>query len=342
MKVKTIRCMIAIAVMLALMSAAAAQESGVYVTVQDNTALRAGPGIRWERLAVLPYGSTYRATGRTVDGDWIQIAYEGELDPGARSEFTHDGVTYGWVAYWLLVWTGKILDLPIDGEGSVPVARQAGPTMILFPGEYMYKDYVDPSTRVDNPLTEPVTVEVTGRIGNSSSGGFWIQFKFRNEYYWTGTWAVGVPGDVMSLPDGSYLYSYGRLLDQTRRDYNQARNVLSDIGARWQALNTGQPTTCNAIPDDIATRGEGFRTFDLSRQPLFQPIAEALDNAQNSINRALAKFRAICGDLDTRQPVTPESVTAALADVADAQRNLNTVRLLLVPFERRDPLLGNG
>lgn len=339
---KGMRLAIVIFLMLVLTSGAGAQDPGVYVTVQDNTALRAGPGVRWDRLAVLPYGTTYRATGRTVDGDWIQIAYEGELEAGARTEFTRDGVTYGWTAYWLLVWTGDILTLPIDGVGSVPTARAAGPTMVLNPGEYMYKEYVDPSTRVENPLTEPVTVEVTGRIGNSSSGGFWIQFKFRNEYYWTGSWAVGTPGGYLTVPDRSYLYSYGRLLDQTRRDYNQARSVYSDISSRWNALNTGQPTTCNRIPDDIATRGEGFRTNDLTQQALFQPIVEALDNAQTRLNAALAQFRAICGELETRQPVTPEIVAAALVDVAEAQRNLNTVRLLLVPFERRDPLLGRG
>jgi hypothetical protein len=319
-----------------------AQDNGVYVTVQDNAALRAGPGVRWDRLAVLPYGTTYRATGRTVDGDWIQVAYDGPLDSGARTEFSRDGVTYGWVAYWLLVWSGDVLKLPIDGvQTGVPLARAAGPTMVLHPGEYIYVHYVDPSTQVDNPLTEPVTVEVTGRIGSSGSGDFWIQFKLNNTYYWTGTWATGVPGNVHTLPDGSYLYPYGRLLDQARRDYQQAVETYGDIAGRWTALNSGQPTTCNAIPDDIASRGTGFRDIDLNAQPLFRPIAEALSNAESAVNRALAKFRAICTSLDSRPPVTPDTVGAALIDVAEAQRNLNAVRLLLGPFTRRDPLLGN-
>src|SRR5690349_5826747 len=41
--------------------------SVVYVTTQDNAALRAGPGRDWDRLAVLPFATTYRATGRTLD-----------------------------------------------------------------------------------------------------------------------------------------------------------------------------------------------------------------------------------------------------------------------------------
>src|SRR5690606_34373421 len=111
--------------------------------------------------------------------------------------------------------------------------------------------------------TDPVTVEVTGRVGNPSGGSYWIQFKYNNQYYWTGSWAVGNPGRVTVVPDGSYLYPHGRLLDQSRRDYRQAVETYSDISGRWFSLNAGQPTTCNAIPDDIASRGTGFRDIDL-------------------------------------------------------------------------------
>lgn len=317
-----------------------AQGDLVHVTVQDNTVLRAGPGTNWDRLAVLPYGSTWRATARSLDGDWVQIAYDGPLQEGARTDFTRDGVTYGWVAYWLLVWTGDILTLPIDGSAFVPTARTAPVTMIISPDEYIYRDVVDPSTRVVGLIESPVRVEVTGRIGNPRGGFFWIQFKYNNEFYWTGTWATGVPTGVMAVPDGTYLYPFGRLLDQTRRDYGQARAVYSDIGSRWLALNQGQATTCNNIPDDIASRGTGFRSLDLSLEPLFGPVAQALAGAETALNRALAKFRAICGPLETRAPVTPEAVAAALADVREAETQLNTVGLLLTPFERRDPLLG--
>ena len=80
----------------------------VYVTTQYNAILRLGPGTDWERLTILPAGTTLKATGRTVWGDWFQVAYTGVLDEGASLEATRDGVTYGWVAYWLLIWTGDI------------------------------------------------------------------------------------------------------------------------------------------------------------------------------------------------------------------------------------------
>lgn len=320
-------------------SAASGQgNSEVYVTTQDYASLRGGPGIRWERLAVLPYSETYRATGRTVDGDWIQIAYTGELQPGARTDFTRDGVTYGWVAYWLLTWKGDILQLPIDGVQTVPIARAAGPTMILWPDEYMYIGGVDPSTRVDNPMDTPVTVEVTGRLGRAEAGYFWLQFKLGGRYYWTGSWAVGVPGGYLQLPDGSYLYSYGRLLIQTRSELNHAYEVLYDIGGRWSALDNGQPTTCNAIPDDFSLRENSFAQLDLSREPIYAPLAAAMRDAQASINAALERFRAVCAD--SSRTVSPEDIRAALEDVASADRNLTIVETLLVPLQRRDPLVG--
>jgi len=315
----------------------------VYVTTQDYAALRAGPGRHWDRLAVLPYGATYRATGRTIDGQWLQIAYEGELDVDARTEFTVDGVTYGWVAYWLLTWTGNILTLPIDGVTSVPIAREAGPLLTLGPGlKDVYIGDVVPSARVENPITALVRVEVTGRLGSAEGGYFWLQFKFNNQYYWIPTWVVGVPRGYLQVPDAAYLYPYGRLLLQLRDELERANTVLNDIGGRWAALDAGQTTTCNDIPEDSALRESSFNAFDLSREPLYQPTAEALGNAQTSMNAALAKFRAVCARGDSDRLVSPEEIGAALADIDAAGRNLTIARTLLEPFSSRDPLLGGS
>lgn len=313
--------------------------SEVYVTTQDYAVLRAGPGTIWGRLAVLPYGQIYRATGRTIDGDWIQVAYEGSIDAGARTDFTLDGVTYGWVGYWLLTWTGDILQLPIDGIQNVPTARAAGPTIVLSPGEYMYVGGVDLSTQVDTPISSPVRVEVTGRLGSAEAGYFWIQFKLGGKYYWTGSWAVGVPGGYIDTPDASYLYAYGYLLTRVRVEIGRASEVLSDVGGRWSALDAGQATTCNTIPEDFALRSNSFPSGTLAGEPVFAPIAEAMRNAEVSINAALAKFRAICAA--PNQLVDPAQISAGIADVENAERNLVIAGTLLDPLQRRDPLLQN-
>ena len=139
------KLLLSILMFLLLGSSAHAQQNPVYVTVQDYAALRAGPGIHWEQLATLPYGTTYRATGRTVDGDWIQIAYSGEILSDARTEFTIDGVTYGWVASWLLVWTGNVLDRIVGGRRAARIHPTAG-CLLLVPLQ-------PPDTAIDTQYT---------------------------------------------------------------------------------------------------------------------------------------------------------------------------------------------
>jgi hypothetical protein len=313
--------------------------SQVYVTTQDYAALRAGPGTIWDRLAVLPYGATFHATGRTIDGRWLQLAYDGPLDDGARTDFTVDGVTYGWVADWLLEWTGDMLQLPIDGVQTVPTARLAGPTMVLSPTEYMYVGSVDPSTRVTPPISSAVRVEVTGRLGSADGGAFWIQFKLGGKYYWTASWAVGVPGGYEQTPDASSLYAYGYLLTRVRVEIGRTAEVLGDIGGRWRALDAGQTTTCNAIPEDFALRENSFLSGNLSSEPIFVPLADAMQNAAISVNAALAKFRKVCDDAN--RLVDPAQISAALADIDNAERNLTVARTLIAPLQSRDPILKN-
>lgn len=92
-----------------------------YVTTQDYSNLRLGPGENWEILTRLDYGVTLRATGRSFDNRWIQVMYEGDVSN--PDDATIDGVTYGWVVYWLLVWTGDILELPVTSIETIRWAR---------------------------------------------------------------------------------------------------------------------------------------------------------------------------------------------------------------------------
>jgi hypothetical protein len=313
------------------------QADGVYVTVQDNAALRAGPGTRWDQLAVLPYGTTYPATGRTVDGDWIQVAYAGPLAPAARTEFTRDGVTYGWIASWLLVWTGNILELPIDGVVTVPIARAAGPVIVIGPHSFVYEGIIDPSTRVPSPVASPVRVEVTGRLGSAENGHFWLQFKLHGKFYWTGSWAAGIPSGYSQLPDAAYLYPYSRLSRLLDQNIRRANTILNDIGGRWLALSQGRPATCNAIPDNFVRIG--FSTSDLGIVPTFAPTEVGLTEAETSINAALSLFRQVCQEPDRQ--VRPELIQVALAHIQSAERTLNVLENLRRPLQQRDPILAN-
>jgi uncharacterized protein YraI len=90
-----------------------------FVTTQDYSALRAGPGIHFERIAVVPPEITLTPIGRTANYGWYQVEYEGQR---------------GWIIYWLLVWTGDIETLPIDGIDPVPFIRIFGlPAVATIP-----------------------------------------------------------------------------------------------------------------------------------------------------------------------------------------------------------------
>lgn len=315
--------------------------SEVWVTTQDYSVLRAGPGQRWAKLTVLPYGVTLKATGRTVEGDWIQVAYQGALDEGAPPEATIDGVTYGWIAHWLLVWSGDILQLPVDGVQTFRTARRSGPQFPEVP-EYIYVGGVDPSTRVTDVTVDPERTELTGRIGSPSGGYFWLQFEVDGRYFWTASWDVGVPDNYIRLPDGSYIYAYGRLLRQLRQELNDNGRIFNNIADRWYNLAAGTSTSCNSIPGPAAISDKNFSAADLSVESIYAPIVKALQDANGEINAAIALFEVVCSRQGEDRYVRSEDVQAALVHVQQAQAYLTLARTLLTPLQRRDPLLGNA
>jgi len=272
-----------------------------------------------------------------VFGTWIQIAYEGALDEGASTDNTIDGITYGWVNYRLLIWTGNILELPVDGVETVRIARSVGDTIILLPDTYIYDGVVDPSTRIQNPMTTAVMVEVTGRLGSVSSGYFWIQFKMGGRFYWTASWAVDMPF-TPRVPDAAYLYPYSRLYSQLRTESSRLYNAFNDIAGRWRGLAFGTTgVTCNAITDDVMIIG--LTDNDLALETIYAPPTQALREAQTAINAALVLFRDVCAN--PTQGVSPQTIQQALDQVDAAERYLNIVGELIIPLQRRDPILGN-
>lgn len=316
--------------------------SEVFVTTQDNTVLRAGPGLLFDRLGVVPFDSTLPAVGRTADGEWLQIAYEGEIDPDAPEDNTVDGITYGWMFSDLLVWSGDILTLPVDGVPYVPFARRTLPLVTIDSNTYYYRDGVDPSTRVLDTVDEPTVVELTGRVGTfTEEGFFWLQFELNGEYYWTASWEIGTPPEYFRLPDGAYVYPYGRLLLQLRQEINRNNGVLSTISRRWNDLDAGFQVTCNDIPDNAFIREDNFRQQDLEVEPLYAASIRAVREAIVFINAALERFREVCSRPAESRFITPEEVALALSDIAEAQRLMHVASTFIEPFEQRDPLLGN-
>lgn len=297
----------------------------VYVTAQFNASLRAGPDTSWERLAILPYGTTYRATGRTQDASWVQIAYEGELLTDAYPEATIDGVTYGWVKTSLTFWTGNLLGLPVDGVRTVNFVRGSLGLVLITPDTPIYTGIVGPQQRVDYPLEGPAYVEATAYYGEYPH--IWVQFKIGPNFYWR-----SVLGGYQNLPNASMLVAGGRLELLVSRNISRLSNVHSDLRYRWTSLRNGQPVTCNDIAGDFSLIE--FLDNDLTREPLYAAVEAALNEADEAVKRALERFREVCSEPETL--VSAEDIVSALDDLEAAAQSLNLARLLHIALSSEE------
>ena len=312
----------------------------VYVTTQDYVVLRLGPGVYWERLTVLDYGLTLRATGRTVGTDWIQVAYEGELPEEASTEGTIDGITYGWLSSRYLTWSGNLLLLPVDGVQTMRTARRAGPQLLLIPDTEYYTELGD-FANVAGVIRNPRYVELTGRIGSTDNGYFWMQFQMDGQYYWTATWYVDPPDNYRAVLDASYLFPFGRLLNAMLDVYWESRSKISTMSSRWNDLDAGFAATCNNIPEAIVFPDVLTTGLDLSREPVFTAPFNALTLARDNINIAIAQFEDVCNRDETARFATPEDVEIGQAALQEAQLQLNILDILLNPIGTQHPIANN-
>lgn len=292
----------------------------VYVTIQYTANLRAGAGTNWERLAVLPYGVTYRATGRTQDASWVQIAYTGELLTDRYPEATIEGVTYGWISTQLTFWTGNLFGLPVDGVRTVNFLRGSLATLVITPDEPIYTGLIGPQQRVPYPLPDIgiARVEATGRYGTPPY--LWVQFKIGPNYYW-----VSRVGSYSSLPDVGQLIAGNRLALLAQRNYNRVSGAQNSLESLWYALGSGQPISCNTVPGAYSLIE--FSENDLRIDPIYGAAAVALDTAAAAVNRATERLQLACAAPETL--VGGEDINAALNDLAEAERALNLVVLSL-------------
>ncbi len=292
----------------------------VYVTIQYTANLRAGPGTNWERLAVLDYGVTYRATGRTQNAGWVQIAYTGDLLTDRYPEATIDGVTYGWVSARLTFWTGNLFGLPVDGVRTVNFLRGSLVTLVITPDEPIYIGLIGPQQRVPYPLPDIgiARVEATGRYGTPPY--VWVQFKIGPNYYW-----VSRIGWYSSLPDVGQLIAGNRLALLAERNLNRVMSIQNTLESLWYALANGQPISCNNLPGAYSLIE--FSENDLRIDPIYGATAAALDTASAALSRAMDRLWSVCATPDLL--VSAEVINAALNDLVEADRALNLARLSL-------------
>jgi hypothetical protein len=300
----------------------AAPDTGIWVTTQDFVSLREGPGMGFERLAVVPAAVTLPAIGRTAETLWVQVWYNG---------------TRGWIAQRYLVWSGDIVSLPVDGIDPVPYVRLIGVLGITTRETNLYAREIAPSDQVGT-IPPATVVELTARLGTEG----YIQFQIRHEgqLYWVGSWDIRViNGNYRSLLDTTYLYPYGRIVTQLGRDIRAGYNALYNIEQIWVQLGTGSGVSCGYVPR-YAERD--LTDTDVNQEDIFRPSAIALDNAIVEINAAISLFADACSRARSEDGffLTQQDVETALRALDNARRNLNLAQSLLNALAPRDPLVG--
>jgi hypothetical protein len=291
--------------------------TAVYVTTQDFVSFRNGPSTGFERITVIAPEITLPAYGRTSDTRWVQVMYEGKL---------------GWVASYWLVWSGDIINLPVDGVNPAPFIRRAAALGRTTRDTIYYRNRITPEDRLGT-IPSNTIVELTGRIGEGRA--FQMQVRYEGQLVWVGSWDIRIiDGDYRRLLDLAYLYPYGRLILQLEEDLALVSGSYSQALDVWIRLSRGDQVACSPIP---VRANRSLTDTDAAKERGFVPAAEALNSAVTSINLAISAFEDACNNPSF--VLTQEYIDAQLAELDNAERNLILAGSLLEPLRRRNPLL---
>ncbi|NWF68294.1 MAG: SH3 domain-containing protein [Chloroflexi bacterium] len=300
----------------------------VWVTTQRNANLRTGPGTGWDIITTLPFGTTLRATGRVFD--WVQVLYT----PPAAAEPIR-----GWLWRNLLIWTGDINSLPLDGVDPEPFIRVQSYTLTLTPDMAIYRnENFGIGARLSEPL--PCTeVEFTGRLGQGEI--YWLQFWCSGAYYWVSS--VYFFNFELSESTGfsyffggnNFSYTQGDLVRALQNSGTLTVRRLNTINDIWTNLANGMVVSCAFIP--AAVPQPEVSDTDLAAAPEFAAPFAALRIAIDETNAAIDLFGNACIALAAQPVIDPATISAAQAHIATAQSYLYVARQFVVPLANRDP-----
>jgi hypothetical protein len=293
----------------------------VWVTTQDFSSLRTGPGIYWERLAVVPPATTLRATGRTVQANWLQVEY---------------GDQRGWIAAKLLIWTGDWMALPVDGVDPLPFVRRQE----VIAG-WQDAVYSRPSNRVEDQVTLPAGCEpeITGRLGMVLP--MWVQFRCMGDsstYYWSIAFNPPSQGRWSDLPNLANAYAYGRILEQIGRELTFSGEKYFTIRSLWRSLDQGNSVSCNSLPEPA--RAFVYDITDVDVSPTLLAAVRATETWISETNQAIALFTEVCSGAN--RTLSAEVVQQGIAHITAAERAAFFLGTLLEPLAANDPAFGGG
>lgn len=162
--------------------------SGVTATVQSTTGLnlRDAPSVSGNRLAILPYGTTYPVLGRNADTSWAYLDVNG---------------LRGWSSTAYLAISGNILALPVLSGTGTP-APAPTPGTVVAQGRAIYNVIIRSCSASSCARLGVVPWQGIVDVYGQSSDHLWVKIKYGTVVGWAYKDYIRNVGDYnVRLPD---------------------------------------------------------------------------------------------------------------------------------------------
>lgn len=169
--------------------------AAVFFTPYNDLNVRSGPGTDYERLGLLPAGTSVTVTGRNAAGDWLQVESSGST---------------GWVAGWLGRISGDTNSLPVIGE---PASEDQGETAPVpdspsgdVPGDALMEGVTLNTLRMRTgpdtsyPQVDTVPYNISVAVYGRSEDSQWLYIEYNGQRGWVAGWHVSLDGLLSDLP----------------------------------------------------------------------------------------------------------------------------------------------
>lgn len=323
-----------------------AQQSptGVEILVnRDSVNVRLFPAIGAEVLGFVQAGWRAPATGRSGDGQWIRIDFNGEE---------------GWVGFPVINVFGDMNTLPVADPRTIPFGGFESPRSGLTSASSDITGRLADSglrVRAGPGRAYPVLANaprytvfpLLGRTINNA----WIQVNFEGTLGWVAVRYVVIQNgaSVIQLPVNGVVADQAPISEATSGDFEATLRFLLDridlaqpsldgIRATWTTVALGDQATCGpypARPTNYSIPNPLLAAF----YPTLDPIQQLFNDAMTNVRLAIDLWLDVCSrPQPARGVVGQATVTGALQAVnladqqfAELRRRIN--ELLPPPLE---------
>jgi uncharacterized protein YraI len=301
---------------------------------RDGVNVRVAPALGADVLGFVSAGWTAPATGRSPDGEWVRIDFNGQE---------------AWVGVPVInVISGDFNTLPVADPRSIPYggfeSPRSGATTATsaITGRLALSGLrlrAGPSTAYP-VLANPPRYTVFPLLGRTASNG-WLQVNYEGTLGWLVTEWVEIQGgaSILALPVDGIVASSPPLSEDTLNNYigtlrlmlsrlDLAQPSLDSIRGTWTTVALGQRAACQnfpARPTDINIANPVLA----ANFPTLEPLRVDFNSAMGAVRLAIDLWIEACG-----QPQPPSGVIGE-ATVIGALNSVQSADTLFADLRRR-------